>query len=147
MDKENIAKVKGMDLPISTKHSIEICDYIRYKSITKIKKYLELVMEEKEAIPLKRFHKDRGHRKGNIGPGFYPRKAAKEFILLLNGLEANAKNQGLNINDLIISKALANKASTPHKYGRKRGLKTKRTHIELMAEGKKEIKKWLKDNL
>ncbi|MEK6951575.1 MAG: 50S ribosomal protein L22 [Nanoarchaeota archaeon] len=140
MDKENTAVVRGMDLPISTKHSIEICDYIRYKSITKIKKYLELVMEEKEAIPLKRFHKDRGHRKGNMGPGFYPKKATKEFIILLNSLEANAKNQGLSINDLIISKAMANKASTPHKYGRKRGLKTKRTHIELRAESK-EIKK------
>lgn len=143
MDKENTIKVKGLDLPISTKHSIEICDFIRHKPITKIKKYLELVLEKKEALPLKRFHKDRGHRKGNLGPGFYPAKAAKEFIILLKSLEANAKNKGLNVNDLIISKAMANKASRPFRYGRKRGLKARRTHVELLAENRKikEVKK------
>ena len=150
MDKETTAKVIGLDLPISTKHSIEICDFIRHRPITKAKKYLELVLEKKEAIPLKRFHKDRGHRRGNIGPGFYPEKATKEIISLLKGLEANAQNKGLNTTNLIISKAIANKASRPYRYGRKRGLKAKRTHIEIEAKEtqvKKETKKWLKDNL
>ncbi len=135
--------VRGVDLSISTKHSIEICNFIRHKPIDKVRNYLELVLQEKEALPLRRFHKDRGHRRGNMGPGFYPKKATKEFISLLDSLKANAQNQGLNPTDLVISRAIANKASIPHRYGRQRGIKAKRTHIEIVAEEKstKENKK------
>lgn len=129
-----IAKVKGTALPISTKHAIEICNFIRNKSIEKSKKQLGLVLEKKLAIPLKKFHKDRGHKKGKIGPGFYPQKATKHIIILLNSLEANAQNKGITTKSLILTKAIANKASTPVKYGRQRGIRAKRTHINFEAQ-------------
>lgn len=128
------AKVKGSSLPISTKHCIELCNFIRNKPINKIKKQLELVLEKKLAIPAKRFNKDRAHKKGKIAAGFYPQKATKQIILLLNSLEANAQNKGMSVKELILTKAIANKASKPLKYGRQRGLQAKRTHIDFEAQ-------------
>jgi len=140
MDKEIIASVKGTDLPISTKHAIEICSFIRNKKVETAKKQLNLVLEKQLAIPLKKFHKDRGHRKGKIGPGFYPQKATKEVLNLLSSLESNSSNKGLNNDFLYLTKAIANRASAPMHFGRQRGTEMKRTHIELVGK-EKETKK------
>ncbi len=129
MEKSAIAR--GLDLPISTKHTIEICNFIRYKTIDHAKKELNLVLQKKLVIPLKRFHKDRGHKKSN-GPGFYPKKATKEMINLLNLAEANAQHNGLGSN-LFLKKIVVNKASSPTHAGRKRG-HMKRTHVEIEVE-------------
>jgi len=141
MINENQAKIVGKDLSISTKQSIEIANFIRGKNIEKAKNELKKVIEKKLAIPFKRYNRDMGHKKGNIAAGRYPQNAAKEFLNLLNGLEANAQNKGLSTN-LIIKTIIPNKASRPWHYGRRRRIKMKRTHIEIIAEEiKKETKK------
>lgn len=141
MNEEIISKVVGRDVPISTKHSIEIADFIRYKNIQKAKKQLQLTIKEEIAIPLKRFHKDRGHRKGEkMGPGFYPKKAAKHILELLKGLEANSKNKGMNTDLLFISKIVANKAAARWHMGRNRG-RMRSTNIEIFAKEAKEKSK------
>ncbi|MCX6711814.1 MAG: 50S ribosomal protein L22 [Candidatus Woesearchaeota archaeon] len=138
---ETQAKIVGKDLSISTKQSIEIANFIRGKNIEKAKNELKKVIEKKLAIPFKRYNRDMGHKKGNIAAGRYPKNAAKEFLNLLNGLEANAQNKGLSTN-LIIKTIIPNKASRPWHYGRRRRIKMKRTHIEIIAEEiKKETKK------
>jgi len=142
MINENQAKIVGKDLSISTKQSIEIANFIRGKNIEKAKNELQKVIEKKLAIPFRRYNRDMGHKKGNIAAGRYPQNAAKEFLNLLNGLEANAQNKGLSTN-LIIKTIIPNKASRPWHYGRRRRIKMKRTHIEIIAEEvKKENKKW-----
>jgi large subunit ribosomal protein L22 len=141
MINENQAKISGKDLSISTKQSIEIANFIRGKNIQKAKNELQKVIEKKLAIPFKRFNRDMGHKKGNIAAGRYPQNAAKEFLNLLNGLEANAQNKGLSTNNLIIKTIIPNKASRPWHYGRRRRIKMKRTHIEIIAEEFKENKK------
>jgi large subunit ribosomal protein L22 len=141
MINENQAKIVGKDLSISTKQSIEIANFIRGKNIEKAKNELQKVIEKKLAIPFRRYNRDMGHKKGNIAAGRYPQNAAKEFLNLLNGLEANAQNKGLSTN-LIIKTIIPNKASRPWHYGRRRRIKMKRTHIEIIAEEvKKENKK------
>ena len=141
MINENQAKISGKDLSISTKQSIEIANFIRGKNIQKAKNELQKVIEKKLAIPFKRFNRDMGQKKGNIAAGRYPQNAAKEFLNLLNGLEANAQNKGLSTNNLIIKTIIPNKASRPWHYGRRRRIKMKRTHIEIIAEEFKENKK------
>jgi len=131
MAQESSARVVGLDLPISTKQAIIICDFIKNKSIESAKRELGLVLEKKLAIPLKKFHDSRGHRKGKIGPGFFPQKATKEILKLLNSLESNVRNKGLNYNNMYLKKAIANKASRQPHYGRRRGIRMKRTHIEI----------------
>lgn len=139
----NLVKASGFNLPISTKHAITICSFIKGKDITKIKNILNKVLEEKEVIKLKRFYHKRGHKKGHLGPGFYPKKASLHFLNLLQTLEANAKNKGLNSELLQIEKAIANKASLSWHYSRHRGRRMKRTHVEIFASEKQTPKKVL----
>lgn len=139
MKQENIAIIHGKDLPISTKHAIEISNFIRNKNLQKSRTLLKNVLKKKLAIPFKRFNKDRGHRKGKIGPGAYPIKATKCIIELLNSLEANAQNKGLTGASLIIKQIIPNRASRPRHFGRIRGIKMKRTNLKIIAE---ELKKW-----
>ncbi len=133
---ENQVHINGRDLPISTKHSIEISKFIRHKTISWAKKQLNLVLDKKIAVPLKRFNKDRGHRKGKVGPGFYPQKATKEILKLLISLEGYAQNKGLDKENLYIKEIIPNKASTSYHYGRIRGIQTKSTHIKIIAAEK-----------
>lgn len=138
MENQKTVHINGRDLPISTKHSIEISNFIRHKPIGLAKKQLGLVLDKKLAIPARRFNKDRGHRKGKVGPGFYPQKASKEIIKLLTSLEGYAAHDGLDKNNLFIKEIIPNKASTSYHYGRIRGIQNKSTHIKIVAA---EIKK------
>ncbi|PIN86500.1 50S ribosomal protein L22 [Candidatus Woesearchaeota archaeon CG10_big_fil_rev_8_21_14_0_10_44_13] len=132
-DKEKMAKVVGRDLPISTKQSIEICNFIKGRKLEKAKEIMEAVIKMKTPVPFKRFTEGAGHKRGKIAGGRYPIKASGEILGLLNSIEANAQQKGLNTSALIIKHACANKASRPPRYGRMRGLQAKRTHIELVA--------------
>ncbi len=138
---ENTAKASAVDLHISTKHSIEICNHIRKKSLEKAKATLKRVIAQKEAIPFKRFNSDVGHKPGKIAAGRYPLNASKAILQLLNDVEANAQSKGLSTSDLTILKLCANKASTPWRHGRKRRRKSKRTHLEIVVESKEIIQK------
>lgn len=123
------AVAKALNLPISTKHCIEISSFLRYKSTRFAKEYLQNVVTLRKAIPFKKFIRDIGHKAG-MSAGRFPRKAAAEFLKLLNSVEANAQSKGLNTSSLKIIKLLANRAAVPMTGGRRRR-GTKRTHIEI----------------
>lgn len=138
-----VAKVLGKDLPISTKHSMEICRFLRKRKLNQAKELLKKVMLFDMAVPYKVHIWDLGHKKGAKGPGRYPIKACKEILRLLEAVETNAQFKGMNTGNLIIEHICAHKASSPHHYGRQRG-QMKRCHIEIIVkEGakEKEIKK------
>lgn len=130
MKDEHIAIVRGLELPISTKISVEICNFIKNKNLNKAKFHLERVLELKEAVPYKRYNSDVAHKAG-MAAGRYPIKTAKHFIDLLNQLQANAENKGLNSDSLVIYFASANQGSKVWHSGRKRRRRMKRTHVEL----------------
>lgn len=134
-NKENMAKAVGRALPISLKHSVEICNLIRYKTTTKAKELLQKAIDKKQAIPFKRFHKDLGHKK-KMGPGRYPTKASEGILNILKAVETNAQFKGLNTTDLFIKHISANGASRPWRFGRQRRRKAKRTNIEIVVEEK-----------
>jgi len=130
--KKTEAVVNGYSLPISAKHSIAICKMIKGKRIEDAIQYLEKVALLKTAVPMRG---EIPHRKGNIGPGRYPQKAAKNFIVLLKSLAANASD----LEEPRIYEAVSNLASRPYgKFGR---IKKKRTHIKLVAKEIKMINK------
>ncbi|MDP4012762.1 MAG: 50S ribosomal protein L22 [Candidatus Nanoarchaeia archaeon] len=138
------AKVTARSMPVSTKHVIEISNYIRGKNVQKSKEFLENVLKMKSAVPMRRY-RSAGHRKGKVGPGRYPQKATKEVLRLLKNLESNAQNKGLEVGALYIKTIIPNLGETIPRYGRNRG-QAKRTHLEIVAEEaetkpKKEIKK------
>ena len=119
-------------MPFSFKQSVEICSFIKNRSVVAAKKILNNVAEHKSAIPFKRFNFDLSH-KTKIGPGRYPEKASKEFIRLIESAEANAQFKGLNTSKLIISHISASKASKAWHYGRKTRRKMKRTNVEIIV--------------
>ncbi len=145
-DKENLVKVVGRDLSISTKQAIEICSFIKNMRLEKARSLLEKVRDEQVAIPFMRFTEGAGHKKGLKGAagGKYPFRASTQFLNLLKSLEANAQNKGLG-SELKIIHACAQKASTPLHYGRKRRIHMKRTHVELVAEELEPVRKEKKE--
>lgn len=139
VQEEHLARAKTHSLPVSTKHCVEICRTLRYKTISQAKKILEEVFTFKKAIPFKRHKKDTGHKPG-IAAGRFPQKASKEVLRLLKAVEANAQFKGLNTSSLKITKILANKAPAPSTGGRHRHT-TRRTHLEIEVTETKEKKK------
>ena len=134
------ARVIGRDLFISTRHAIEITRCIRGKNLRKSKALLQRVLDKKEAVPFLRHDQDIPHRPGRIMAGRYPEKATKMILSLLNSVEANAQNNGLDTENLVIKSIIPNRASRPYRSGRIRGIRTRSTHIEVVVE-EKETKK------
>lgn len=127
-----MARVIAKDVSLSTKQCIEICAQLRNKQIQKAKTFLEQVLEMKQAVPFRRFTNGIGHKPG-MSAGSYPQNAAKEILLLLNSLEANAQQKGLNATNLFIAHISANRAPKAYHYGRKSGRRMKRTHLEIIV--------------
>ena len=134
--KKTEAVVNARNLPISTKHAIAICDYIRKKDIDKAILMLEEVGKMKKAIPMKG---EIPHKKGKIMSGRYPIKAVGEFIKILKSLKANAIVNELELEKYILF-CKANIAARPYRrFGRTR---FKRTHVSLkLIENIKKKKK------
>ena len=129
-----MCKAVGLDMPISSKQSVEICNKIRGMKLDKALVYLEGVMELKLAVPFRRFT-NIPHQVG-IGPGRFPMKASTHIRKILKAAEANAQFKGLSVNNLIIKHISAQKGSKTIRYGRRR-TQTKRTNIEVVLEEKK----------
>jgi large subunit ribosomal protein L22 len=123
-----IAIARGSDVPISTKHAIAICRFLKGKKINEGIELLEQVIKQKIAIP---FNAEVPHKKGV--PARYPVNASKFFIKLLKSLSANASQKGLNL-EIVRVHGKADLASRGHKPGRLGRRKFKRTHVLLVAE-------------
>ena len=134
-----MARVIGLSLPISMKDSIEACNFIRKKNVESAKKALDNVVKGEQPIPIKRFNKNRGHKK-SIGPGKYPKKVSSEILKLIESVEANAQFKGLNTSNLSIKHISAQKGPKQWHHGRQRRRQMKRTHIEIVVEEKVEKK-------
>ncbi|MBU0466256.1 MAG: hypothetical protein KKF39_01110 [Nanoarchaeota archaeon] len=132
--KRDFAVVNAKSLPISTKHSIAICRFIKGKKIEKAINDLEPVLILKKAVPMKG---EIPHRKGKMMSGRFPKKAVEHFIKLLKSLEANASVNELD--EPVIVEAIANLAQRPD--GRFGKTKKKRTHVRIKCVEKKEKKK------
>jgi large subunit ribosomal protein L22 len=135
-EKEKMARAVGLDLPISKKHSAEIANAIRHKTVARAKKILDGLVKVETPIQYTRFNKDLGHKKG-IGPGRYPSKAAENILKIVESAEKNANTKGI-ANPSIIHIAVMQAPAQWH-YGRKRRRKMKRAHVEIVvatAEGK-----------
>ncbi|MFH1365348.1 MAG: uL22 family ribosomal protein [archaeon] len=123
------ASVRATGAPISTRHSVALCNFIKRKKIEKAIEGLEEVFAKRKALPMKG---EFAHKKGMMS-GKYPQNSTQYFIKLLKSLQANANAN--DIKDPVITEAIANLAPRPRgRFGR---YKRKRTHISITA---KEIK-------
>jgi ribosomal protein L22 len=134
--KKTEAIVNGRDLPISKKHCMAICKWIKGKKIETAILMLEGAVKMRLAVPMKG---EIPHRKGKIMSGRYPINASKVFIKMLRQLSANATNNEMEVEDGVIS-CHADRASRPYKrFG---NMRFKRTHVtlKLVIKDKKKSK-------
>jgi large subunit ribosomal protein L22 len=108
IDPETSARAIGRELPISPKHSIVICRHIKGWRLEKAKTFLEDVIAKKAAVPDTRYGSS-GHRRGKLGPGRFPEKAARQILKVLEGAEANAEYKGLVTDDMYIAHSAAHR--------------------------------------
>jgi large subunit ribosomal protein L22 len=130
-DGKKMARAHGIALPISMKKAVELCSFIRGKELAKAISLLEGVLDERIAVPFRRYAKGGTGHKPGMGPGRYPKKACLEVIKLLRQAQANAKNKGLDATNLVVNSILAKKGAQSWHFGRQRGRRMKRTHVEI----------------
>ena len=129
------AKAVMQALPVSTKHAIEIANFIRGRSVKQARQLLEGVVEERQAVPFNKYYRNMGHKVG-IAAGQYPVKAAQCFLDLLSSATSNAESKGLSAQDLYIAHLVSKQGSRSWKAGRLGRRKNKSTHIEvILMEG------------
>jgi len=141
MKEENKARAKGLNLSISHKFAIEICSFIRGKSVPKMRRYLAEVLELKKPIPFKFYKMDLPHQKSRQGPGRYPINAVRAVLGVLNSAVSNAEDRGMRAEDLFIEAAIANKGPSTWRYGRQARRKAKRAHVEIVVKEKETAKR------
>lgn len=125
--KKEEAIAKGIGLPISKKHCMYICNFIKGKNVDTAIKQLEEVLKFKRAIP---YTGEIPHRHGDMMSGRYPINASKVMITVLKGLRGNIISNGLDVEKAKIYFASATWGSRPAKKG---GMRFKRVHLILKA--------------
>jgi len=142
--KKEEAIARGVSLPISKKHGMYICTFIKNKTIDGAIADLQDVIKFKRAVS---FKGEIPHRKGAMMSGRYPIKASKYFINLLKALKGNVIANGMDLDKTRIVLCVSNWAPRPQMKG---GARFKRAHINLTArevvkESKKENKETKKE--
>ncbi len=136
------AKVMAKNQPISTKYSVEMAREIKGKHIKRVEEFLKNIVEKKEHLPLRKYKKKTGHRKGiplsKTKVGRYPIRLAENFLKIIENLKANADYKGLDSDNLVIVHAFVCtgfKRRGNQKQGRISGkqYRSKSTHIEIVA--------------
>lgn len=126
--KKEEAIAKGIGLPISKKHCMYICNFIKGKNVDTAIKQLEEVLKFKRAIP---YAGEIPHRHGDMMSGRYPINASKVMITVLKGLRGNIISNGLDVEKAKIYLGSATWGSRPAKKG---GMRFKRVHLILKAK-------------
>jgi len=130
---EKCAKANAFNMPVSRKVSYEICNAIRGKSVQKALAFLNRVSLKQEAVPYKRYNRDTPHRPGKIAAGRYPVKGVQYFIAAIENAVTNARDIGLNDENLQLVHVCSNFGSSQWSGGRQGRKKMKTTHLEIVV--------------
>jgi len=141
-------KASGSDLRVHFKNTCVTAAAIRGMTLKKSKKYLEDVLEKKQAIPFRFFNGCIGrHAQSKNVPGApatqvrWPTKSAKFLLHLLKNAESNAEVNGLDTEALELSHIQVNRAQkqrrrTYRAHGRTNPYMSSPSHIELILSEK-----------
>jgi large subunit ribosomal protein L22 len=141
-DKTRHVRAALREKDISHKHAREIALAMKGMSIEKAREFLENVIAKRIAVPYRRHNNEVAHR-SNIRDGFFsgrfPKKAAGEFLRLLDNLESNGEYKGMDLDRLKIISAVVHKGTrlerfTPRAMGRSSPKIDTLVHVELVAQ-------------
>lgn len=137
---ERAARAYGKELRTSWRNSINLARAIRGMKVRRAERYLEEVMEKKQAVPFKTHKGKVAHRKGKgFGPGRYPVKSAERTLSVLRNAINNAEYQNLDPDEMVIVHASAYKGRIlpgfqPRAYGRATAKNEETTNIEIVIQ-------------
>ena len=137
------AKAMMKNKPVSLKYSLEIISNIKGKRLDKAQSYLERILTHEEYLPMRKYKKKIGHKKGEAKGftkvGRYPERPIKAMLELLESAKSNADYKGLDSENLLIVHMFASKGYSRVGYqsqGRISGKRrqSKSTHLEIIVE-------------
>ena len=137
-DPEKTSKALGIEIGVSPKHCQEVCKMLKGMKVDDAKKYLKEVVDIKTPVPYTRFKMCVRH-KHKIGPGRYPKNAAKAILKVLESAQSNAEYKGLDAEHMRVKIAAAHrgriqKSFMPRAQGRSSPWNDQTTNIEVILE-------------
>lgn len=137
---EGIVRASIREVRMSGKDAMEVAAWIRGMKTTQARTKLGRVLEKRNFVPFRRHKKKVPHRADATGfySGRYPMKVASHFLKLIDTLEANAQDRGLDPDNLRIIHASAYVGRkivryTPRAFGRTSPKIGPLVHVELVA--------------
>ncbi len=140
-DESKIAKAVIWDVPVHPKIMREVAEAIKGMKLKEAEKFLENVMEKKEAVPFRHAHRKQAHRRGLADKwgwpaGRYPVKAARYMLKLLKNVENNAEVKDLDVDRLkiiaiAVHKGIVLKRWMPRARGRATPKNRVHSHVEV----------------
>lgn len=132
------ARLKEKD--ISHKHAREVALAIRNMYLNEAREFLENVVALKQPVAYRRYKNEVGHKSNLQGfpAGRFPIKTSKEFLRLLDNLEANAEYKGMDLDRLKLIHVSAYpgvkiRRFTPRAYGRNSAKYNTLVHVEVVG--------------
>jgi large subunit ribosomal protein L22 len=119
VDEERTAKAMGREMSISKKDAVELCRFVKGRSLEDARETLSEVADGDEPVPLKKHNSGSGHTSGIDGwdAGGFPKKAAEAINDVLYNAKSNATEQGFDTDEMVVDHIAA------HKVGESRGMK------------------------
>jgi len=138
----NVARARGIEIPISPKKTYEVLNAIRGLPVERARTILEEAAALKHAIPFRRYNQETAHHRGT-GPGRYAVKVVKNVLKVLQNAEENAEYDGLDTDRLFVKVAASargriRKTSMPRAHGRATQWNEQTTNIEIVLAERKE---------
>ena len=137
-DPETTSRATGKEIGVSPKHCREVCKMLKGMKVEDAKKYLQGVIELKIPVPYTRF-KYFLNPKPKVGPGRYPKNAAKAILKVLESAQSNAEYKGLEADSMKVKIAAAHRGRIQESYmpraqGRSTPWNEQTTNIEIILE-------------
>jgi large subunit ribosomal protein L22 len=139
-EKSKHVRASLREIQISHKHAREVALAIRGMYLNKAREFLENVTVLKQPVAYRRYKNEVGHRSNLQGfpAGRFPVKTSKEFLRLLDNLEANAEYKGMDLDRLKLIHISAYpgvkiERSTPRAYGRNSAKNNTLVHVEVVG--------------
>lgn len=143
---DKTARAVIRDAPISWKEAYEVCKILRGMMLNEAKELLKKVIELKEPVPYTRYKLGIAHKRGLAKKwsewkspiGRFPVKVSKYILKLLENVENNASNKGLNTEKLKIVHIAAHRGPylkrwMPRAFGRATPWFGSRASIEVIV--------------